>query len=126
MPKETLFKKPTAANYTFLNVCIYFKLISTLSETQQTPIRSTEVPMTTQELFYIQRMEEWPLSETENCGKVKRRPQLLPQLKEPPLPNWDLHKKGQLGIIYYTNSFPHWETSPLPVQNWFLSITDAV
>lgn len=71
-------------------------------------------------------MEEEPFSETENCGKVKFGPHLLPQLREPALPNWDLHKKGQLHIIYYTNSFPHWETSPLSVQNWLLSTTDAV
>jgi len=44
-------------------------------------------------------MEERPLHETENCGKVKLRPHLLPQLREPALRNWDLHKKGQLCII---------------------------
>lgn len=88
-----------------------------MSETQQIPIRCTRAPMTTQKLFYIWRMEEQPLSETEKCGKEKFRPRLLPQLRKPALPNWDLCKRAQLHTMYYTNSLPHMETSPLSVQN---------
>lgn len=40
----------------------------TLSETQQTPIRSTKAPVNTQKLFCIKRMKEQSLSETEDCG----------------------------------------------------------
>lgn len=62
--------------------------------------------MTTQKLFYIQRMKEQPLSETENCGKVKFRPHGLPQFRDPAIPNQVLHKNVQLHITYYTSSFP--------------------
>lgn len=101
-----LFKKPTAARYTFLHVWIYSKLISKLNETQQTPVRSTKAPRTTQKLFYIHRMEEEPFSETENCGKVKFGPHLLPQLREPALSNWDLHKKGRCTLSTTLTLFP--------------------
>lgn len=93
MLEVPLLKKPTAACYTFLDAWICSKLISTLSETQQTPVRSTKAPMTTQKLLCIKRMKEQSLSETEDCGK-ENRPHLLAQLREPALINWDLHNKG--------------------------------